>query len=372
MRPRELYLKLKGLQSLKRTERTDRSRISLPLRRRAWLWRRGFLSRSEVLYDLNEQTYRDYVSDYQRYVNTRLINGTWSIALKNKLMFHWMMQPFDAHRMTVHGILRDGGFHPIDLVQPPRIPAGDPPGEAELLVSDRSYDREWVIETLEERPLVLKWIQGGGGNNVLVCRHTDAGFVVNGEHLTRDAFDERLEGLGDYLVCEYVEQGSISADLYPETPNTLRIITMYDADAGESFIPAAVHRIGTDVSYPMDNFLQGGLSAAIDPASGTLSGAAQLPLDGELVWHPNHPDTGASIEGTHIPKWDAIQQRILELADLHWYLPYVGWDLILTDDRAGFKIIEANSYPGLHSIQVHGPMLTDDRTRSFYERHDVV
>lgn len=372
MRPRELYLKFKGLRGLKRTEMEDGSRISRSLTRRLWLWRRGFISRSDVLYDLSEGTYREYVSDYQRFVHTRLINGTWSIALKNKLMFHWMMQPSAKHRMTVHGILRDGGFHPIDLVQAPRMPVGGPPRDTEQVIGTRPYDRSWVIEALEDRSLILKWIQGGGGNNVLVCHRTDNTFLVNGEPMDRAAFDNRLGELDDYLVCEFVEQGSISATLYPETPNTLRIITMYDSEAGEAFIPAAIHRIGTQLSHPMDNFLQGGLSAEIDPVTGELSAAAQLPIDGQLTWHPSHPDTGTSIEGRTIPGWQQIRSKILELADLHWYLPYVGWDLILTDDEAGFKVIEANSYPGLHSIQVHRPLLADDRTRRFYEAHEVV
>nr|WP_241175408.1 sugar-transfer associated ATP-grasp domain-containing protein [Natronolimnobius sp. AArcel1] len=379
------------------TERS--STVSRPLKRRLWLWRRGFLTRSDALYDLEESTYRDYVTDYRRFVRSKRVNGTWSVALSNKLLFHRVMQPFDAHRMAVYGMLRDGTYHPIDdsaeSVGPQELTDGGPAitGVPEPSVShqqdgeqDQSVDTQGtqadnvttrnaaqrVVERLEaEGRLVLKWVRGGGGNNVLLCTRTEAGYRVNGDSYTEAEFRSLVSTLEEYLVCEYVEQGPFAAGLYPETPNTLRIITMYDAAAGEPFIAAAIHRMGTSDSVPLDNFSQGGLSAAIDPETGELSNGAQLPIDGTVAWHSRHPDTDAQVEGAHVPGWSHIRERILEMADACSFVPYVGWDILVADDDGSFTVIEANSYPGLKSIQVHGPLLTDDRVRRFYERHGV-
>jgi hypothetical protein len=49
------------------------------------------------------------------------------------------------------------------------------------------------------------------------------------------------------------------------------------------------------------------------------------------------------------------------------YIPYVGWDIIVTDD--GFCAIEGNNHPHL-GHQDMAPLLTDPRVRAFYERFD--
>lgn len=392
MNVRELYASIKGVQHLVETERDTQSYLSEPLGRRLWLWRRGFLTRSGVLYGLEESNYREYVTDYQRFVRTKRINGTWAVALSNKLAFHWLLQPFDDHRMTVYGMLRNGAFHEIDSLRPPQA-IGDGgtsssnerrsgPSLDRDLGRDRNRDRDpnrahrngpdRVIDRLEDEDrLVLKWVQGGGGNNVLLCSRVDGGYRVNGERLSEAAFRSRLADLEEYLVCEFVEQGWFPAELYPETPNTIRIVTMYDEAAGEPFVAAAIQRIGTADSEPMDNFSQGGLTADIDVETGELGPGAQLSHDDELEWYAAHPDTGTRIEGAQIPGWSAIVSRILEFAETYSYIPYIGWDVVVTGADGGFKILEGNSYPELKSIQVHGPLLTDDRVRRFYEHHGV-
>ena len=120
MNLRGTYFSARGLQALTTTERETWSSFSHSLRRRLWLWRRGFLSRSGVLYDLEESTYRAYVTDYQRFVRTKRINGPWSVTLSNKLLFHWLMNPFEKHRMAVYGMIRGGAFHPVDTLEPSR------------------------------------------------------------------------------------------------------------------------------------------------------------------------------------------------------------------------------------------------------------
>ncbi|MEY7851003.1 sugar-transfer associated ATP-grasp domain-containing protein [Natrarchaeobius sp. A-rgal3] len=399
MNVRQLYHAARGVQGLAVTERE--SSVSRPFRRRLWLWRRGFLTRSDALYDLDESTADTYVNDYQRFVRSKRINGTWSVALSNKLLFHRVMQPFDAERMAVYGMLRDGTYHPVDdRNDEPAEPATKlhelaDGGPSLAVASGAERDRaeetrggrasrdgqgasetrnaaQRVVERLEEDEwLVLKWVRGGGGNNVLLCRRTEDGYLVNGDRYADAEFRSMVSNLDEYIVCEYVEQGPFAAELYPETPNTVRIVTMYDETAGEPFVAAAIHRMGTGDSGPLDNFSQGGLSAQIDRETGQLSAGAKLPVDGEVGWYARHPDTGTPIADAQIPGWRRIRERVLEIADGCSFVPYVGWDVVVTDDEGSFTVLEANSYPGLKSIQVHGPLLTDDRVRRFYERYGV-
>ena len=389
MNVRTIYHTAKAVRDLVRTERE--SDVSPSLRRRLWLWRRGFVSESDAVYDLDSETYRDYVSDYERFVRTKRINGTWSAALSNKLLFHRLMQPFDDERMTVYGVIRDGNYHPIDDRRRRRdrrevtdggptastvIGAGDARGTADPPTasprSETSNAAQRVVDRLEaEDRLVLKWVHGGGGNNVLLCSRTGDGYRVNGDRYPPAAFRSMVSDLDDYLVCEYVDQGPFPTALYPPTPNTIRLTTMYDAVADEPFVAAAVQRIGTTASAPLDNFTRGGLSAEIDLETGRIGPGARPPDGDGIEWHATHPDTGITIAGERIPGWDRIRRRVLEMADACSFVPYVGWDVIVTDDDGSFTVVEANSYPGLKSIQVHEPLLADDRVRRFYERHGV-
>jgi hypothetical protein len=124
------------------------------------------------------------------------------------------------------------------------------------------------------------------------------------------------------------------------------------------------------MSAPVDNWTAGGLSAKIDIETGTLGPGVRYPFSKTLNWFAEHPDTGAQIEGRSIPRWESLRERLLDIAAAYSHLPYLGWDIVPTSDR-GFTIIEANDCPGVNSLQVHQPLLADDRTRRFYEHHGI-
>jgi len=61
---------------------------------------------------------------------------------------------------------------------------------------------------------------------------------------------------------------------------------------------------------------------------------------------------------------------VLHLASLLSFCPYIGWDLLVTDDDV--VVLEGNDGPDLKLHQVHRPLLADPRIRRFYEHHGVV
>ena len=81
-----------------------------------------------------------------------------------------------------------------------------------------------------------------------------------------------------------------------------------------------------------------------------------------MVRHSTHPDTGAQIEGVRVPAWDAVVETVETLAAEVPYVPFVGWDVLLSESGEPV-VIEANSCPGLASHQVHRPLLDDERLR---------
>jgi hypothetical protein len=88
------------------------------------------------------------------------------------------------------------------------------------------------------------------------------------------------------------------------------------------------------------------------------------------VTHATHPDTGTPIEGAVVSGWPAVRDGIVALATRLPFLPYVGWDVVVTDE--GYQVIEGNRRPDVNLLQVHRPLLADPRVRRFYERHGVL
>ena len=174
-----------------------------------------------------------------------------------------------------------------------------------------------------------------------------------------------LDTLDDCVITPYVQQAAYAQAISP-TPNTIRMLVMNDDDG--PFVAAAVHRFGTASSGPVDNWSQGGMSAAVDLATGVL-GRAASPREGGIVWLDDHPDSGSRISGTAVTGWSAVRDGILDLARRTSFLPYVGWDVMATDD--GFQVIEGNKFSDVQVLQVHRPLLTHRRVRDFY-RHQRI
>jgi hypothetical protein len=124
------------------------------------------------------------------------------------------------------------------------------------------------------------------------------------------------------------------------------------------------------MSAPIDNWSAGGLSTEVDLTDGTLGKGARYPFSGTVQWYSSHPDTGAQIEGQSIPHWEAIQDGVLKLAEQYSHLPYLGWDVVPTEN--GFKIIEANDCTDVDLLQVHRPLLAEKQTREFLAQHNLV
>lgn len=342
-------------------------------RRRLWLYRNGFLSRCGVVYGLDRTNVSSYLSDYERELTAR-INGPWAPALDDKLFFHCLMGSLPAfadHRPRVYGVVANGQLHPFEADTAGHSPGETEPGDCGEPVASPG---EWLDGTLSEgESVILKPVQGGGGDGVVRCQYRD-GRLQNGEEDSGDgnasAGVDPLQGRGHYLLCEDIEQAAYSDRIFPGSANTVRVVTMR-RESGEVVIPMAAHRFGTERSAPVDNWLAGGLSAEVDTETGELSTAAAYPFSGSVEWYENHPDTGEAVAGARVPGWEAVTAALRRLARRLSYTPYVGWDIVVTGEGE-FTVLEANNCPGVTMLQVHRPLLEDDRARAFYATHGVL
>lgn len=341
----------------------------IPLTTKLRLWRSGFKSDSYRLFDLAHNAPGDYVSDLE-VARAGKINGAYGRVLKNKLLFASLFSPHCAVP-EIYGIVERGQVYPIS--------------RAELTSAAA------LLELSRQEPVILKPAKGNKGKGVLslsaAAEGDEAGGVkangveangvktnrvkLNAEPLPDDAIIRTLEGLDGYLIVARVQQAPYADAIFAGATNTIRVITLKDPESGEVYVPAAIHRFGTALTAPTDNFQTGGLSAAVEVASGVMGRAAQFPsyTGGELKWVDAHPDTGAPIAGATIPRWAEAKATVIRLVETFPFLKYVGWDVAITERAV--VIIEGNHNINL-GLQVHGPLLRDPRARKFFEHYGVL
>jgi len=323
-------------------ERRAGCRLSWRSRWRAF--RLSFASTSYVLYDLGRNDPDLYVRDFahQDYAVLERHRAT----IREKLSFSLLMRSLGVLHPRPLALLREGAF--MDLVSPP--------------------GRLTLHHLLDSHPrLVLRPIAGWGGSGVFFLFRTGDGIEVNGQLVSEADVQSRVGSLDEYLVTEFSDQARYAARIHPGSPNTVRLLTLWDVERHRPFVAAAAHRFGSSRAGALDNFHRGlgGLSAPIDTETGVMGPAVHLDALGHRVTLARHPDTDSQIEGVTVPRWKETIDTALRVAGAVPQFPYIGWDLLITETGASW--LEANSPPGLPVWQAHAPLLTDPRARAFFD-----
>lgn len=153
------------------------------------------------------------------------------------------------------------------------------------------------------------------------------------------AFQETLLSRGQTLLEEVLVQDPDMATLNPNSINTLRLITFYDAQTDVVHHLATALRMGNG-GY-VDNFARGGMYTMVDE-----NGVALYPaLDKAADVYRTHPVTGIDIVGFAVPDYAAVRALIDDVARRVPDCPYVGWDVAITDN--GPVLIEGNHDSGV-------------------------
>lgn len=325
------------------------SNIEVPFSKRLKMIKNGFLSESYVIYQFEKNEMDDYLPDYHR-IKTSGINKGYALIMNDKLIFESIYKDF-LNIPKSYFVINNGKISTI---------------------SDyKLTNTEVLFQLLRiKSKLVLKPVDGGGGVGIYILESSGERILVNDDTFSLEKLNQLISKLRYYYVSEYVIQSDYGNKFYPNTTNTIRVVTMKDPKTNKPFIPIAVQRMGNKTSEPADNWTQGGLSAEIDIESGTLSSGVSYPSDGKLVWYEHHPDTGSKIKGIKVPMWESIKEHLLKAASVLPNVNYIGWDVVITDE--GFVVLEGNNYSDVNLLQVHRPLLKDLRVREFFSHHNII
>ena len=212
-----------------------------------------------------------------------------------------------------------------------------------------------ALELQQGKKYVLKPADGQCGRGIMLIRcNSHDNYAVNDEPCSRIEAIQLLDstiGSAKYLAQEAVDQHDDISRIYCESVNTVRLITIYNADTGEVDPLSAVLRVGAN-GNKVDNWAKGGLAIALDMNTGILSGLGFYKY-GNGTKTPTHPDTGIPFSGIKIPYWKEIVNQALSLHRHILPLFIIGWDIAVTKDGPVF--IEGNDNMEISINQeVHG------------------
>lgn len=336
--------------------------------RRLAMWRNGFYAESAILYDFPRNHPREYVSDFEQF-RCDAVNA-------NNGLFKYKLQ--------LRAFLLAMGFRQADTaayVHGSRILAYPFSGEG-CCVSPEELQARLVGDGGE---YIVKPEDGLRGQDLFLLESRD-GALLRRRGPTAEPFDVpnylarlRAASASPTLFERRLRQAPFWNALFPGSANTIRLLTLWTPGEPAPFVAAAVQRIGTAETVPADHWTSGGVCAPVDLATGRLGAGRTYPLlrnsrtggpAGDALVEV-HPDTGASISGSVLPRWAGIKDVVLRAAASLPFNPMCGWD-VMVDETETPVIIEGNGNSGISLLQVHGGLLRDPRVRRFYGAHGII
>jgi hypothetical protein len=214
-------------------------------------------------------------------------------------------------------------------------------------------------------------MKGAGGTGLFIFHKiNDNEYIIRDRSISLHDLMKKFNQINESLIYRRFEQEGTIGKIYPGSLNTLRILTMIDPETESSFIAVAVLRFGTSKSNDVDNWSQGGINTKVDIETGIMGKAAQYPYSGKMIWFKKHPDTGEQINGVKVPNWNEVKNMILDYANQFSFIPYIGWDVVVSGNQV--LILEANTNSGIKFLQLHKPLLKDIRIQKFYNYHKII
>lgn len=284
----------------------------------------GFTPEQYILYGFDKgNNPKDYINEIERW-NTREVNGYYKNVLDDKLLFYEMFHKYIDIPQNLFWIKN----------------------RKILDMNGNLLTKEQIAKIIKNTEIIfIKPVIGGGGRGVYKVSYKE-NFLLNNKQIEFEELLEYMKQENDVVATEGIEQYGYANKIYPNSVNTIRILTTYNLETNNVSIPEALHRFGTEQTQPVDNASVGGLFSIIDIDTGKLSEAKNIYNEVYEI----HPNSGVEIKNQIIPKWKELKSMCLKVASEFPYIPYMAWDIVITEKD--FKIIEINASTDLFFFQM--------------------
>lgn len=295
----------------------------------------GFNDSESLAYNLDKNDFHEYINTWEAY-QPRLQDDKYFNVSDDKLLFSLVFGNF----ITV----------PKNLAIVTNGELNDVSGENITLTNLYDY-------FLANNGGVVKYRAGCDGFGINIFIPKDDKLYLNENTVSREELNQLILNAKYCVIQNRMVQGAFENSIFDKTINTIRMISVRRKDKQEHEIIAALQRIGSSQSMPVDNFNQGGLCALIDLETGVigkLTSANSVDENGNRLFFDRHPDSGVRVEGLTIPNWEKIKSRIVQLTRAVPFFEYIAWDIVVMDDD--IALMEINMKSSLNVFQIHGGM----------------
>lgn len=193
--------------------------------------------------------------------------------------------------------------------------------------------------------LFVKPFNGSGGNGILAFDRKNDKYYFNNQQVTAELMKKELKNNCSYIFQEMVPQCDELNQIYPNSLNTIRVIT-HEFDDGIK-VCYCILRLGRG-DIVVDNSAQGGISVNIKIESGLFSDYAITEHGLEKFY--SHPDTGFVFKGHGISNWKQVLEEITSIAYKFSGYGSIGWDFAIS--QSGVQLIEMNIGYGIDHVQI--------------------
>ncbi len=308
--------------------------------------KQGFSFSESAIFNLKVNNYKEYITTWESY-QPRFQKNEYSILSDNKYLFYMTFGKY-IKTPAVYGIIRNGKVIGVEKAD---------------LVAEKLYS--FIIEN---NGAVIKDATGSDGFDVYVLKVVDDKIIYKGNEIDKESLDKIVSKFQNGIIQEIIKQGEFENAIFPNSVNTVRVISVKKKDSDEHEIIGALQRIGNKTSEPVDNFNQGGGSALIDIKTGKIGKMTtvfSVDENNNRIFYSNHPDTGAQIENQVVPNWDKLSKVVAEITSKLPFFKYIAWDFVVQDD--GFALIEINMKSSLNVFQIHGGLRNEYLGKKYRE-----
>lgn len=195
--------------------------------------------------------------------------------------------------------------------------------------------------------VVLKPVKGSRGKGIKIV--SSAGF------------EEVLKKYRkSYIVEDFIEQHHFLNDIFSESVNTTRVLTLKNKEKIE--VISMILKVGRSSSNHVDNIISGGIPIFINLESGMLS-KAHFYKDHDHIEYKSHPETKFEFYKKMLPFFKEIKEIAINAHQLFPSCAIIGWDIAITEN--GPVIVEGNGLPDVANMQICDPL--KDRLEPLFE-----
>ena len=323
---------------------------------RKWANNHGFSAEEMMVFSLNENNYKDFLSRKDYHIldpidplTKRLIDGKLTI-------YYSIGGRFPQYLPKYYCWIDDYGSV---------IPMAD------NVINTFDGIEDYLKKLLKVvKKLAIKPLTGAGGIGFVKLE------LKNGLYYSND---EVISNFGDFVltinrrfvVTEFINQCKEFDEIWPNSAAALRVIAINTNKGPHSFVTYV--RFGTKISKGACNLTSGGIGVPFDWKTGEYYSKAYRYFtfcdDGRITMD-RHPDSGAVFAGKKIPHFTEVKKLVEDICNYLCVHSYFGFDILISNE--GPKICEINSHPGLDYEQLmFGGVWTMDKTVQDFFRNKL-